>query len=62
MPAIQSSNLTGGDIVVTSLIVPILSKSRELLGGLVFSVKEKAVASTYSDSDLELGYSFIIQD
>lgn len=50
------------DRIATSLIVPILNDSRELLGVLIFNINEDSIASTYDVSDLGLGYNFVIQD
>ena len=47
---------------IVSLIIPIRSVSYDILGALVFNIRESAIANIYNDTGLKPGYNFAIQN
>lgn len=47
---------------IVSLIIPIRNNSYEILGALVFNIRENAIANIYNDAGLKSGYNFSIQN
>lgn len=47
---------------IVSLIIPIRNDSYDILGALVFNIRENAIANIYNDAGLKSGYNFSIQN